>query len=199
MPASIPSPSSAAFMSASAASADSSPAISLLNSSLAGFAPSAAQAAARFGRRLFPLGHLEALGALDDFLYLQGHAGPSQQARPRFKRSISRRGRRGGSSSWCPSVRSSAALPPQESSTGSAMGDASDRRVEAFDLGMQAMEKAIAKLYEVTKSPKAKAMDDIVKKFNMAISLLEGALKDWANWMAANFDNRASFGTVSTP
>jgi hypothetical protein len=67
---------------------------------------------------------------------------------------------------------------------------------EAFDLGMQAVEEAIVKLYEVTKSPEAKAMDDIVKKFNTAIGLLDAALKYWPSWMAANFDNRASFGTI---
>jgi hypothetical protein len=43
------------------------------------------------------------------------------------------------------------------------------------------VEKAIAKLYEVIKSPKAKAMDDIVKKFDTAIGLLDAALRDWSN------------------
>ena len=70
---------------------------------------------------------------------------------------------------------------------------------EAFDLGMQALEKAIAKLREITKSPEAKEMDEIVQKFNKAITLLDAALKQWSNWMAANFDKKASFGNIQTP
>lgn len=70
---------------------------------------------------------------------------------------------------------------------------------EAFDLGMQAVEKAIAKLREATKSPEAKEMDDIVQRFNKAIALLDAALKDWSNWMAANFDKGPSFGTIQAP